>query len=496
MKKKIFVILGNHLFNLKFLEKFKDDHIFFMCEDIGLCTYEKHHKQKILLFLSAMRSFADELKKEKYEVIYKKIDDNDSKMNYCEKLLKEIIKYKLLEISIFEIEDKFFEQEFVDFFEKRIKLNYHISPMFLSSRQDFKDYLKTVKKPFMANFYKRQRIKHKVLVDNDNKPEGGKWSFDEENRKKLPKDIKLPKKLSFNETNHTKQLKKIINNLFTNHPGNLENFWICTTRKDVLNVLDDFIQNKLEFFGDYEDAVDERDNILFHSAMSPHLNLGLITPQEIIKKLKKKSNYKLNSYEGYIRQIIGWREFIRGIYQNFNQELETRNFFGHQRKMKESWYDATTGLEPLDYSIKNSIKNGWTHHIERLMILCNIMNLCEIHPKSVYKWFMEIFIDSSDWVMSPNVYGMGLFSDGGIFSTKPYICGSAYFLKMMHFKKGSWCDIMDGLYWKFIQKNRDFFLTNPRLSMMVRILEKMNPDRKLKIFKASEDFLRSNTYEN
>ena len=164
--------------------------------------------------------------------------------------------------------------------------------------------------------------------------------------------------------------------------------------------------------------------------------------------------------------------------------------------MKETWYTATTGLVPLDYSINNALEYGWTHHIERLMILCNIMNLSEINPKEVYKWFMEMFIDSSDWVMSPNVYGMGLFSDGGIFATKPYICGSSYFLKMMHFKKGSWCDIMDGLYWRFIDKHKDFFLSNPRLSMMVRILEKMNEERKNKIFNAANEFIKNNTYEN
>ena len=164
--------------------------------------------------------------------------------------------------------------------------------------------------------------------------------------------------------------------------------------------------------------------------------------------------------------------------------------------MKASWYDATTGLEPLDYSIKNALNYGWTHHIERLMILCNIMNLCELDPKDVFNWFMEMFVDSSEWVMAPNVFGMGLFSDGGIFSTKPYICGSSYFLKIMHFKKGPWCDIMDGLYWRFIDKNKDFFIKNPRLSMMVRILEKMNKERKNKIFSAASNFIESNTHES
>ena len=164
----------------------------------------------------------------------------------------------------------------------------------------------------------------------------------------------------------------------------------------------------------------DKSNTVFHSALSPLINLGLITPEEIIEKLRKIENkIPINSLEGYIRQIIGWREFMRGIYQNYDQRLEKTNFFNHKRKMKKSWYDGNTGLDPLDHAINNAKNYGWSHHIERLMILANIMNLCEINPKQVYKWFMEMFVDSSDWVMMPNVYGMGLFSDGGIFATKP-----------------------------------------------------------------------------
>ena len=493
--KKIFIVLGNQLFNPSYFEKFRNDHLFFICEDFQLCTYQKHHKHKILLFLSAMRSFADELKKKKFEVIYKSIEEKDFKESYVDKLFKEIEKENVKEISMFEVEDKFFEKQLLDNL-KELKLNYLKSPMFLSSRDDFKTYLNQVKKPFMANFYKKQRVDHNILVDSDNKPVGGKWSFDDENRKKLPKEINLPEKFTFNETKHTKDLKEIVEKTFSHHPGKTKSFWTCTNRKDTESYLDYFLDKKIENFGDYEDAVDQRDNILFHSALSPQINLGLLTPEEIISKIKSKTISKINSHEGYIRQLIGWREFIRGIYQNFDEKLEKSNFFNHKKVMKETWYTATTGLVPLDYSINNALEYGWTHHIERLMILCNIMNLSEINPKEVYKWFMEMFIDSSDWVMSPNVYGMGLFSDGGIFATKPYICGSSYFLKMMHFKKGSWCDIMDGLYWRFIDKHKDFFLSNPRLSMMVRILEKMNEERKNKIINAANEFIKNNTYEN
>ncbi len=495
MKKKIFIVLGNQLFNPINFEKYKKDHVFFMCEDFQLCTYQKHHKQKILLFLSSMRSFADELRFKDFDIIYKSIENSDFEDKYIDKLLKLIRTNAIKEVSLFHIEDKFFEKQLLKALDK-IKLNYLESPMFLSSRDDFKSYLKKTKKPFMANFYKNQRIKHNILIEPNGKPTGGKWSFDIENRKKLPKDIELPKKFIFNETEHTSKLKKIISKVFSDHPGSVDDFWTCTTREEANKFFNHFLKHKIERFGDFEDAVDQRDNILFHSALSPQINLGLITPKEIILKLKSNTKIKLNSYEGYVRQIIGWREFIRGIYQNFDEKLDNSNFFNHNRRMKKNWYDGTTGLTPLDFSINNVLKHGWTHHIERLMILCNIMNLCEIKPQLTYKWFMEMFIDSSDWVMSPNVYGMGLFSDGGIFATKPYICGSSYFMKMMDFKKGPWCDIMDGLYWRFIKKNKAFFIKNPRLSMMVKILEKMKIERKDKIFAAADDFIIRNTYEN
>ena len=471
-----------------------------MAEDFELCTFQKHHKQKILLFLSSMRSYADNLKKNKFKVEYKKIEENDFKKNYFDKLLKTIKLKKINKISSFEIEDKFFEEKLQKFFIKsKIKWNVIQTPMFLNSREEFKSYLARSKKPFMANFYKESRKKLGILMNNDGTPIGGKWSFDEDNRNKLPNSIPIPRYPKAPETKHTKFLRPIVEKFFSSHPGNTNNFWLVTEYEDVIKLLNFFIKEKSNLFGDYEDAVSQKDNILFHSALSPYINLGLITPKMIIQKIldfHKNNKIKLNSLEGYVRQIIGWREFMRGVYQGYSDEMETKNFFKQKRKMKSSWYKGNTGLPPLDYAIQNALKYGWSHHIERLMILSNIMNLCEIKPNYVYKWFMEMFIDSSDWVMVPNVYGMGLFSDGGIFATKPYICGSSYILKMMDFKKGEWCNTMDGLYWRFIDRNRKFFLKNPRLSMMVRIFDKMNPDRKQLILLEAEKFINKNTYGN
>ena len=491
--RSLFVILGNQLFDTKYIRDFKNS-TFFMCEDYELCTYQRHHKLKILLFLSSMRSYADLLKKEKYKIKYFDLD-NDFKVSYERKLKNFIIKNNITELITFEIEDKFFENK-IRKLVNTIKIKWKIidSPMFLNSRKEFRNYLNLTKKPLMANFYKIVRKKYNILMDGD-KPRGGKWSYDSENRKKLPKNFQIPNIPQIQETNHTKKLKDIVTKKFSKHPGDIKNFWIPTTQKDAAKWLNFFIKNKLNLFGDYEDAVDKDNNILFHSALSPLINLGLLTPLQIIKEIKKvEKKIKINSFEGYFRQIGGWREFIRGIYQNYDKNLEKNNFFNHNNFFKNSWYEGTTGLVPLDHSIKNSINYGWTHHIERLMILANLMNLCEIKPKEVYNWFMEMNMDSSDWVMMPNVYGMGLFSDGGIFSSKPYICGSSYIMKMMNFKKGEWNDVMDGLYWRFINKNRNFFLKNPRLSMMVRIFDKMKIERKNYILNEAEKFINKNTY--
>ena len=497
MPKKLFIILGNQLFPLNHLKSYKSDHIFYMSEDYELCTYEKHHKHKILLFLSAMRSYADRLKKSNYNLIYKKIDEVDFKDLYLKKLEKVITKNKIIELTFFEIEDKPFEKKIINFLKKqKIKINIIQSPMFICSRLDFKNHINLNKNNLMANFYKYIRTKNNVLIDKSGKPIGGKWSFDKDNRKKIPKEVVIPEFPRIYITKHSKNLKPIIEKYFSKHAGNTENFWLATDIKNIEKLLDFFIIKKLDLFGDYEDAVTQKDNIVFHSTLSPYLNLGLVTPDDIINRVLKhhdKHPISLNSLEGYIRQILGWREFMRGIYQNFSSDMENKNFFKHKNRMKKTWYEGTTGLPPLDHAINNASKYGWSHHIERLMILSNIMNLCEIEPTIAYKWFMEMFVDSSEWVMVPNVYGMGLYSDGGIFSTKPYICGSSYFLKMMDFKKGEWCNSMDGLYWRFINKHRKFFLGNARLAMMVRVFDKMNADRKKIILREAEDFIKKNT---
>lgn len=489
---KIHVVLGNQLFPVDYLKQLNIKHVF-MREDMNLCTYEKHHKQKIALFLSSMRSYRDELKKNKITTEYCELMDYNS-MTYEEYLKRYLDKIKIKKISIWSIEDKWFEKRLKKLEKNGISIEIHDTPMFLTKLNEFEEMCTQRKSPKykMTDFYINQRKKLDILM-KDNKPLGGKWTFDGENRKKIPQNTTPPPLLQFKKTNHTKDVTKLVDEVFKKHYGETKHFNYPTTREQALDNLRHFLNHKFRKFGDYEDSVDERSHLWFHSNLSSSLNIGLITPLDILNNIRDLNNIPINSYEGFVRQIIGWREFMRCLYHFEGKNMEKSNFFNHQRKIKKSWYTGTTGLDPLDYSIKSTIKHAYSHHIERLMIQVNLMNLCEIKPRDAYKWFMELYIDSSDWVMTPNVYSMGLFADGGIMATKPYICGSNYILKMMNFKKGPWCDVMDGLYWRFIDKNRAFFKKNPRLNMMVSLFDKMKKVKKDNILSKASEFIERNT---
>jgi deoxyribodipyrimidine photolyase-related protein len=336
------------------------------------------------------------------------------------------------------------------------------------------------------------RKKLNLLVDEEQKPLGGKWSFDEDNRKKIPKGLLLPEQYVPAKCAYIEPLKATIGIKFASHPGQMNDVWMPLTRQDALEHINHFLTVKFENFGIYEDAILQNDTFMFHSAISPSLNMGLITPHDIIDKVlayTEANQVPLNSVEGFLRQIIGWREFIRGVYQHHGEKQLESNFFNFSGSLNSSWYSGDTGIPPLDDAIGFSQKFGYTHHINRLMVIANLMTLCEVHPTQVYRWFMEMYVDSSEWVMTPNVFGMGTFADGGIFATKPYICGSNYILKMSDYKKGDWCNTVDGLYWRFVSRHMDVLKNNPRLSFMRKTLENMKPERKELIFACAETFI-------
>jgi deoxyribodipyrimidine photolyase-related protein len=329
-----------------------------------------------------------------------------------------------------------------------------------------------------------------LLLDDNGKPSGGKWSFDTENRKKLPKGIQLPSVTFAKPSPYSQEAREYVRQHFPNSIGEDRELMYPLNEAEALPWLQKFLDERLAQFGDFEDAIDRNESVLFHSVLTPMLNIGLLSPEQIVEEtLKRQALVPMNSLEGFLRQVIGWREYMRLVYRKLGRKQRTRNYWEHHRPMPKAFYDGTSGIEPVDVVIQRTLRTGYCHHIERLMILGNFMLLCEIDPDAIYQWFMELFIDSYDWVMVPNVYGMSQHADGGLITTKPYISGSAYVLKMSNFKKGDWCEVWDGLYWRFMHRHRAFFESNPRMSVMTKQLDKMGAklDRHLAV---SEEFLQ------
>ena len=489
------VVLGNQLFPMDDVRALSPDAIF-MAEDLGLCTYVRHHQQKIVLFLSAMRVYRDELIAAGFEVHYRELDTANPE-TYESKLGDALEAAGCSRLMHFEIEDKAMESRIVEFAESRDLHRTEVeSPMFLCSRERFEGFADGKKMLRMADFYKQERVRQDLLLDAGGEPVGGRWSFDEDNRKKLPKSVQPPDIEWPQRSDHVADVIDVVMKNFPDHPGNAEEFAWPTSRAQTLAWLEQFLKERLADFGPYEDAISTRSETVFHSAISPMLNMGLVTPEELVAAVIEKGKAQdvpLQSIEGFVRQVIGWREFIRGVYRMHSERQDESNFFGHERELSDAWYTGETGIPPLDDTIRTALKLGWTHHIPRLMIAANLMTLCEIRPQAAHQWFMEMYVDSSEWVMGPNVYGMGLFSDGGIFATKPYICGSNYMRKMSDYPKGEWCDVVDGLYWRFIDKHRDFFAGNPRMALMPRALDRQSPERIDRIFALAEDFIEQKT---
>ncbi len=489
---KLVLIPGNCLFHDLSAVEPESSSLFFMAEDRGLCTRFIYHKHKLVMMLSAMRSYRDWLA-ERLDLVYYGIEDATDR-SYKEKLAYVLENHGIEKLVTYEFEDEGFSKLIRTLCkEKEIILETVAPPGFINSVDEFKNYRGDTKKLLMNNFYIFQRKRMGYLINADGKPAGGKWNFDKQNREVLPDSVPVPSLPSFSGDVHTGAVVEFVEREFSSHPGNGYDFYLPATRDDALLWLDDFLKYRLKDFGPYEDAIRKGEPFLFHSVLSPLLNIGLLTPFEVVEKSldhyeNNRDTIPLSSIEGFIRQIIGWREFMRGMYHGPDMR---GNFFGHQRKLSEKWYTGELGIEAVDDVIGKVLKYGYCHHIERLMVLGNFMLLCEIHPDEVYRWFMELFVDAYEWVMVPNIYGMSQFADGGTLSTKPYISGSNYILKMSDYRKGSWCDVWDALYWRFIDKNKDVLRKTFRMGMMVSAYERMDSERKSNMQKIAENFLET-----
>jgi deoxyribodipyrimidine photolyase-related protein len=322
---------------------------------------------------------------------------------------------------------------------------------------------------FMHHFYIDQRKRLDILMDHG-KPLGGKWSYDSDNRKKISKNIALPKWQTF-ENQYIEEARGYVKRFHTF--GEMATFYYPVTFEDAEKSKHYFFREHFSLFGDYQDAITSEDSPLFHSLLSPALNVGLIDTRELVNDLLQQE-VPINAKEGFIRQIIGWREFMRRTYDTIGVKQRTTNFFGFQASIPHKMLRGETGLLPFDDVISKINKRGYAHHIERLMILGNFFLLTERSPDAVYEFFMASFIDAYDWVMVGNVYGMSQYADGGLITTKPYVSGSNYILKMSHYPKGEWCQIWDALYWRFIYLHQEKFKSNSRMQFAVMGLHKID----------------------
>ena len=460
-----------------------EEHLFF--------KQYQFHKKKIAFQRAAMQFYTSYLERKGVKVNY---IDSGNELSDVRKLIVHLKSKGVEEIHVTEVNDDWLGRRIcaaAD--ENNVAVRKHESPMFLNSKNDLEEYFRGRKQLRQTEFYIRERKRSGILIDDQDKPLGGKWTYDTENRLKYPADkkppaVKFPKLNTFWEEafNYTEKY-------FGTNYGNLDDsFNYPVTFNESREWLRQFLSNRFSEFGPYEDAVVRDENILHHSVLTPMLNVGLLTPAQILEEVldyTDKNRVPLNSLEGFIRQLIGWREFMRGVYLFNGVRQRTTNFWNFDKQIPDSFYDGTTGIEPVDETIRKILKTGYAHHIERLMILGNFMLLCELDPDGVYKWFMEMFIDSYDWVMVPNVYGMSQFADGGIMSTKPYISSSNYIKKMSDYKTGNWTQIWDGLFWRFIKKHHQFFASNTRTVFMAKNVERMDKDTLGEKIATAEKFL-------
>jgi len=449
------------------------------------------HKQKIALHYASMSYYHDYLKKQGLKVLY----CPHTKIPTLEKLIERMKRDGIRAICCTEMIEHDLQEELQRAVKKyKISCALYKSPLFLSSEKLLASIFKrNVKRFVMGHFYRKQRQELKILVDKHGEPIGGQWSFDEFNREPLPEHIKIPKPYRPRVNKYSKAAVEYVNRFYKNNPGELD-LRYPVTHAQAESALTNFLKHRLYHFGPYQDALSQQSSVLFHSQLSLLLNNGLLTPHHVIKKTldyAKKHKIPLNSLEGFIRQIIGWREFVYGMYRYHGKKQKKSNFWKNKNRLSTAWWHGTTNIDPVDQVIKLVIESAYAHHIERLMILGNVMLLCEVNPNEVYRWFMELFIDSYDWVMVPNVYGMSQFADGGLMATKPYISSSAYIQKMGAYKKGDWEDIWDGLFWHFIYKHRNVLKKNARLARTVSLLKRIKESTLKKYLRDASVYLKS-----
>lgn len=478
--------------------------LIWMCEVWDEATHIKHHKKKIAFLFSAMRYFSDKLKESGYSVHYTKLDDDDNAGSFRGEVERALKKYNIDKVIITEPSEYRVLKEIQSWVnDLDVDIEIRLDDRFLATHDDFEEWAEGRKQLRMEYFYREMRKKYNILMDGD-KPEGGQWNYDNENRKPPKEGLDVPKPYWGQVDDITREVIDLVEDRFGEHFGDLEPFYFAVTRDQALYVLDKFIKERLEQFGDYQDAMVQGEPWMYHSHISFYLNCGLLNPKECIdaaEKAYRENDAPLNAVEGFIRQILGWREFIRGIYWFKMPSYETDNFLEAKRELPPLFWGAETQMNCMRQCVKETKENAYAHHIQRLMVLGNFSLLAGLHPDEVNQWYHIVYADAYQWVELPNVTGMILFADGGVVGSKPYAASGSYINKMSDYCKG--CKYsptkkngpdacpFNYLYWDFLARNEGKLRGNHRLGMIYRTYDKMGDEKKQAISDDANRFLKA-----
>ena len=479
-----------------------DKDIILMCEVWDEASYVRHHKKKIAFLFSAMRHFAKLLEADGYQVEYTKLDDPNNGGSFRNEVERALKRHNVKRIVVTH-PGEYRVLSDIKQWENSFAIPVEIRPdyRFLCTPQDFFAWAEGRNQLRMEYFYREMRRKHHIFMDGD-EPIGGQWNYDAENRKPPKKGLDIPKPYNKDIDNITRNVMTLIAERFPNHFGDIEPFYYAVTRDQALQALDLFVKQRLGHFGDYQDAMIEGEPWMYHSQISFYLNCGLLLPLECVEAAEDayyQGQAPLNAVEGFIRQIVGWREYIRGVYWLKMPDYASQNFLRAERDLPDFYWTANTKMNCLAQCVSETKQNAYAHHIQRLMVLGNFALLAGVNPKQVNEWFLIVYADAYEWVELPNVSGMVLFADGGYLASKPYAAGGSYINKMSNYCKN--CDYkvtkkngpdacpFNYLYWDFLARNRDKLQFNHRIAMMYKTYDRMNEERRETIAHESRQFL-------
>ena len=469
-----------------------------MAEVVDETGYVPHHPKKIALVLSAMRHFANALRADGWQVAYTQLDDAEASTSIVGELMRRGQAHGTDNVLATAPGEWRLRTALED-----APLNVTVLPddRFIASTEDFEVWAEGRKALRMEYFYREMRRKTGLLMEGD-KPAGGKWNFDHDNRKPARPDLLRAKPMQVTPDEITKEVLDLVEARFGGNFGTLRPFWFATTRAEALNALEHFVTHLLAGFGDTQDAMLEGDRFLHHSVLAPYLNLGLLDPLEICQRVEQAwmdGAAPLNAAEGFIRQIIGWREYVRGIYLREGPGYTQRNALGHTRDLPWVYWGGETGMNCMKQAVAQTRDEAYAHHIQRLMVTGNFALLAGVDPGQLHEWYLAVYADAYEWVEAPNTIGMSQFADGGIIASKPYVSSGNYIDRMSDYcagcaydvkqKMGSGACPFNLLYWSFLIRHRERFAGNPRMAQMYRTWDRMADDKRAAVLEEAEALL-------